>query len=360
MAAQQPVQQDNVIPPPADPFGQDGVKYCLQTCGFVQSTQRQGWIDEGMSTMADICTFRPKEVYEVGANLQKLSLNRGGSRQGRAQLKKLKALVPWCLERRSSGLNLDANEFTFDVMMEIVENIRLEKDVKDQGEEIAMDQIPSFKPIKWVSWKLAFTTMLTSTPSIRENLPLSYVTRPTTPPDVTALAELPVDQQRFWSVLLRGTRYQSDNRTVYRKLKLSLLETEGWVWIQQYDATENGREAWLSLLAHYDGPGEKEKRIATAKGTLRTLYYRNEKGSMNFEKYSSKMFDAFTILEDNGIVLQPFEKVDKLLEGIDQGAPQMIHNAKTVIRLDDYMKNDFTLACNKLSEFISKETLAPT
>ena len=139
MAAQQPVQQDNVIPPPADPFGQDGVKYCLQTCGFTQSIQRQGWIDEGMSTMAHICTFRPKEIYEVGANLQKLSLNRGGSRQGRVQLKKLKALVRWCLERRSSGLNLDANEFTFDVMMEIVENIRLEKEVEDQGEEIAMD-----------------------------------------------------------------------------------------------------------------------------------------------------------------------------------------------------------------------------
>ena len=36
--------------------------------------------------MADICTFRPKEVYEVGSNLQKLSVNRGGSRQGQAQL----------------------------------------------------------------------------------------------------------------------------------------------------------------------------------------------------------------------------------------------------------------------------------
>ena len=161
-------------------------------------------------------------------------------------------------------------------------------------------------------------------------------------------------------MILRGTRYQSDNKTVYRKLKLALLDTEGWVWIQQFDATENGRSAWLSLLAHYDGPGEREKRIATAKGTLKTLYYRNERGNVNFEKYSSRMFDAFTILEENGIVYQPFEKVDKLLEGIDQGAPQMIHNAKTVIRLDDNMKNDFTLACNKLSEFISKETIPST
>ena len=89
--------------------------------------------------MGDICTFRPKEIYEVGANLQKLSLNRGGSRQGRAQLKKLDALVRWCLERRSSGLNLDANEFTTNIMMETVENIRLEKEIQDQGEEVTLD-----------------------------------------------------------------------------------------------------------------------------------------------------------------------------------------------------------------------------
>ena len=353
-------EQLDVIPNPDDPFGQQSVEYCLQICGFTQPAQRNGWIDEGMATMADICTFRPKEVCGVGSNLQKLSVNRGGSRQGRAQLSKLEALVRWCLQRRSSGLNLDATEFTVDVMMEIVENIRLEKEVQDQGEEIAMDQIPSFKPMKWVSWKLAFTTMLSSTPSIMENLPLSYVTRSATVPSETERAEMPDDQQRLWSVILRGTHYQSDNKTVYRKLKLALLDTEGWVWIQQFDATENGRSAWLSLLAHYDGPGEREKRIATAKGTLKNLYYQNERGNVNFEKHSSRMFDAFTILEENGILYQPFEKVDKLLEGIDQGAPQMIHNAKTVIRLDDNMKNDFTLACNKLSEFISKETIPST
>ena len=80
-----------------------------------------------------------KGIYEVGANLRKLLLNRGGSRQGRAQLKKLDALVRWCLERRSSGLNLDANEFTTNIMMETVENIRLEEEIQDQGEEVTLD-----------------------------------------------------------------------------------------------------------------------------------------------------------------------------------------------------------------------------
>ena len=56
MAAQppaQPAQSANVVPPPADPFGQDGVEYCLLICGFTQPIQRTGWIDEGMATMAE-------------------------------------------------------------------------------------------------------------------------------------------------------------------------------------------------------------------------------------------------------------------------------------------------------------------
>ena len=68
--------------PPAALLHQQGVIACLTTCGLTTPGQRQGWIDEGMATMADICAFRPEEVYEVGAGLQKLPVGRGGSRQG--------------------------------------------------------------------------------------------------------------------------------------------------------------------------------------------------------------------------------------------------------------------------------------
>ena len=70
-----------------------GVQHCLELCGLTHEAQRQGWIDEGMNIMEDICTFRPSEVYDVGANLQKLAVDRGGSRQGRGQLRKIEALV---------------------------------------------------------------------------------------------------------------------------------------------------------------------------------------------------------------------------------------------------------------------------
>ena len=79
--------------PPAALIDQQGVIACLTTCGLTTPGQRQGWIDGGMATMADICAFRPEEVYEVGAGLQKLPVGRIGSRQGAGDpCKRLKPL----------------------------------------------------------------------------------------------------------------------------------------------------------------------------------------------------------------------------------------------------------------------------
>ena len=346
-------------------IGEEGVIQCLTLCGLTQENQRRGWIDEGMSSMIDICTFRPSEVYDVGGNLQKLAVNRGGSRQGRGQLKKIEALVRWCLERRSSGLILDANAFTQDVMMDMVEKIRLEKDAKDVAEAEVPD-VGQFKPAKWVSWKLGFKTTLSQINSLMDNLPLTYVIRPETIPDaealaamsnvLEALAAMSDTDRRCWTVQLRGGRFQKDNHKVFRKLKVALLDTDGWTWIQSFDPTENGRAAWQALVAHYDGPGEREKRVAIAKRTLKTLHYRSEKHAINFEIYSTRMLDALTILAENGVRYEPSEWVDYLLDGIDEHAHHLVHTAKSIIRFDDALKQDFTLASNKLSEFITKET----
>ena len=109
-------------------------------------------------------------------------------------------------------------------------------------------------------------------------------------------------------------------------------------------------------MAHYDGPGETEKRISQAKASLRILHYRSEKYTVNFELYSTRMNDALTVLQENGVRYEPWEWVDYLLNGIDDNASQAVLTAKSIIRFDDAMKRDFTMAVNKLSEFVAKET----
>lgn len=345
------------LPPQVPLIDEAGVRLCLGVCGLTQAGQVNGWIDEGMATMEDILAFRPSEIYDVGANLQKLPVNRGGSRQGRAQLRKIEALVRWCLQRRSSGETLDAREFTHQVMMEMVEQIRVEKDEEDGTEEKPPESV-KFKPSKWVSWKLAFEEQISQIVSITDNLPLSYVIRSETPPDAAALAAMNPDERRFWTTNLRGPRYQRDNHKVFSKLKYALVDTEAWTWIQTQDTTKDGRAAWKALLEHYDGPSQTEKRIATAKATLKTLHYRSEKHAINFDVYVTKMHEALTTLEENGVIFQPFQWVDYLLDGIDPNANQAVQTAKSIIRFSDTLKVNFTLASNKMSEFITKEVPA--
>ena len=43
------------------------------------------------------------------------------------------------------------------------------------------------------------------------------------------------------------------------------------------DQTENGRGAWITLVQHYDGPGEREKRIAIANDQIWSLHYKDER-----------------------------------------------------------------------------------
>lgn len=341
---------------PAGPnIGNAGVIQCLIQCGFNEDAQRQGWVTEGMNTMEDILAFRPEEVYSVGADLQKLSLARGGSRQGRGNLRRLEALVRWCLERKSSGQDLDANAFTIDIMQEMVGRVRDEKDDKD-GDDDDLPELAKFKPMKWVSWKLAFKTHLGTIKGIMDKLPLTYVIRKATPPDATALALMTPPERSFWTVRLSGARFSIDNKKVFTKLKLALLDTDGWTWIQSYDSTENGRGAWNSLVAHYDGPGEREKRVAQANQQIAKIHYRSEKHPVNFELYSTRLFDAFTILAQNGVQREQWEWVDALLNGIDVNASPNIIAAQSIIRFDDNLKNNFSAACNKLSEFIVKTT----
>jgi hypothetical protein len=46
---------------------------------------------------------------------------------------------------------------------------------------------------------------------------------------------------------------------------------------------ENGKNAYLAWIAHYNGEGELSTRTALAKAKLETLHYKNER-SMSFER----------------------------------------------------------------------------
>ena len=60
----------------------------------------------------------------------------------------------------------------------------------------------------------------------------------------------------------------------------------------------NGRIDMAALRSHYQGEGNKTRRIAEAERLRNLLHYRNESG-LNFASYLSKMQRIFTLFKDN-------------------------------------------------------------
>ena len=56
---------------------------------------------------------------------------------------------------------------------------------------------------------------------------------------------------------LSGTTYGKDNHHVFQIIKGLVLKGPAYAWIQLQEAANDGRGAWKSLTAHYDGVNNK-------------------------------------------------------------------------------------------------------
>jgi hypothetical protein len=133
-------------------------------------------------------------------------------------------------------------------------------------------------------------------------------------------------------------------------LKAACVKTDAWTWIQDHDKSASGRQAWLTLVEHYDGTGELNKRVERAKEEMNRLHYKDEK-SYPFERYITKLKDNFFILaKDPDEALTGKQKVEKMMNGLRSTDTNII-SARTVI-FHQY-RDDFNATTTFLSGLIS-------
>ena len=314
----------------------------LAVCG-ADAAQVASIKGEGFASMADFVIMRTEDVPTMTTNLTRLQANRGGSRIGAVLTKKLMALIYWCHERRRQGKELDANEFTQAEMLGTVERMTVE-----ETEDSLQPELPKeFKTQKWISWSKKFENYLWQVKG-RNDTPLIYVIRKERLP--TAGDFKTEDEKRIYQVTHGGQAYQDDNKKVFQVLTQLLSDTPAWTWISKFETAKNGKGAMEALRAHYDGPGEVEKRLSYAYNEIENAHYRSER-TFSFEKYVTKLSEAFEILSDQGMGKPEREKVDYLLKGIRSDNQQVIA-AKTTIRMHQDMRTSFQLAVDRLSELI--------
>jgi hypothetical protein len=109
--------------------------------------------------------------------------------------------------------------------------------------------------------------------------------------------------------------------TTYRLLSDLVNGTSGYTWISIYDRAQNGRAAWLAMVEHYEGGGQREKRMSAAVATIKALHYKNE-SVFSFEDFSRKMIQAYRDLEGTDEDMTEYNKVRTLLEKIQINLPR--------------------------------------
>ncbi len=98
------------------------------------------------------------------------------------------------------------------------------------------------KDTKWRTWKESVITYLNSK-SGQASIPLAYIIREHDIP-IPNLIYATVHDQLISCGILHGTEYNRNNGIVYDLLQSLTLNGPAWAWINGYQRSRDGRNAW--------------------------------------------------------------------------------------------------------------------
>ena len=183
-----------------------------------------------------------------------------------------------------------------------------EKRKELDGNDEAIIQLPDLKGhSNWTTYRDKFLSNLSHIVGSR-GIPLSYVVDETDRPRVTRatplfeveLINLANDDFFVTNTTHVGPLYADDNSKVWMLIKKSLLGHQPYHHIDEYEATRNGRGAWLALKAYYEGEDFVNKTIQENLTKLRTLHYRGETQRFGFEQFIELQKECYKRLRDVG------------------------------------------------------------
>lgn len=151
----------------------------------------------------------------------------------------------------------------------------LEDEARADKEQTAKMPDKFKSPSGWRIFAEALETYLTNLKG-SGRIPLKYVIRRNTVPIPDAVYE--TEQEESIAIApLTGDDFQRDNTRVYGIIKQLVLEGPGRSYIMSFDATSNGRAAWLSMVAHFEGESYRNRNVEDAYAALEALHYEGER-----------------------------------------------------------------------------------
>ena len=177
----------------------------------------------------------------------------------------------------------------------------------DADEDVIID-LPELKGHdNWIQYRDKFMSNLSNMVG-SNGTPLSYVIDSTERPTKyrnQPYVEVPTIEIESWDTYKEqmvhfGAHFKRDNTKVWQLLKKSLLGSQPYHHIDQWQRQENGRKAWEALRSYYEGQDYVNKTIQECLTKVRTMYYRGESPRFNFEKFIDVQKECYKRLRDVG------------------------------------------------------------
>jgi len=165
-----------------------------------------------------------------------------------------------------------------------------------------------------------------------DRVQFSYIIRPDAAPG-DPQAAYPSEHARLIAITPHtGLEFNTDNGRVFDHLKSWTLNGPAWTWICTYNASRNGRAAWLVLLEDYEGVTQRDRVKDAAYTDNAQARYLSDRKCFSFQLYVTIHQDAYEDLEQYG-------------QGIKDARA---NSAKETILANNHLRNDFNAAVTHL------------
>lgn len=300
----------------------------LDIAGF-NPAARTAILEFCCESLSDLARLPSKDLDSAISNLHKSLANvtpaRDRVRLNATRCITLHAIRMQCLDR----LNCDAPYTNADVgnmtpahiteaRNEYLESTLSDSTTKGLGEVT----IPKLTGIKWMEFKTAMTESLSRIMG-KNKIPLTYLIRENAVGNFNA----PYDNRmsRLISCTVhRSAAYTADNGDLYSLIVQHTEGTEGYALVQAHERRRNGRQAWLDLIAHFEGATFRERTAQEAGQAIRSAIYSGPKRNFTFGDYYNRHSKAHIKLLKAGKPMTIEQQIDAFVQGIQCPTTQSI------------------------------------
>jgi hypothetical protein len=200
----------------------------------------------------------------------------------------------------------------------------------------------------WETWLELFTTYLSHVRSPTLKIPFTYLTRPAhegwddmTPAQRTAILDAAatesVDDDLIQTARHTGTNFTVDNRVLFDLLKTLTIEGTCWTFIERFNASRNGRSAFLILQKQAEGDWAVTSKRTDAYASITNAHF-SGKGRFTLAQYTAVHNSAHNKLEATQEPVPETKKVTDYLNGINC---DLLKTSKQIVLSDIRYKTSF-------------------